>query len=66
VLIIQGKSDTRTPACPVQMYEQKMKKLGKDIVVYWYDTGHAGSFANTELGISHQEMMMKFAEKILG
>jgi dipeptidyl aminopeptidase/acylaminoacyl peptidase len=61
LLIIQGKSDTRTPARPVEMYEQKMKELGKEIVVHWYDTGHAGSFANTELGITHHEMMMQFA-----
>jgi dipeptidyl aminopeptidase/acylaminoacyl peptidase len=61
LLIIQGKNDTRTPARPVQMYEQKMKALGKSIRVEWFETGHMGAFADTELGIHHQEMMMRFA-----
>ena len=63
VLIIQGKNDTRTPARPVQMYEERMKSLGKKIRVVWYDAGHAGGFADVEQGIQFQEMMMKFAEK---
>jgi dipeptidyl aminopeptidase/acylaminoacyl peptidase len=66
VLIIQGKNDTRTPARPVQMYEQKMKELGKSITVEWFETGHMGTFADTELGISHQEKIMCFAANIVG
>lgn len=61
LLIIQGKNDTRTPARPVQMYEQKMKDLGKPITVDWFETGHMGGFADVELGITHQEQMMRFA-----
>jgi dipeptidyl aminopeptidase/acylaminoacyl peptidase len=66
LLIIQGRNDTRTPARPMQAYEAKMKELGKDVTVHWFDTGHIGSFADVELGISHQEMMMSFARKVLG
>ena len=65
VLIIQGRNDTRTPARPVELYEQKLKALGKDIRVHWFETGHMGGFADTELGIQHQEMFMRFALDVL-
>jgi dipeptidyl aminopeptidase/acylaminoacyl peptidase len=65
LLIIQGRNDTRTPARPVEMYEAKMKELGKEITVDWYDTGHAGSFTNVELGIANTEKMLKFAVDVL-
>jgi dienelactone hydrolase len=65
VLIIQGRNDTRTPARPVEMYEEKMKSLGKEIEVEWFDAGHAGSFAKVELSIEHQERMLRFAYRIL-
>jgi dipeptidyl aminopeptidase/acylaminoacyl peptidase len=66
VLIIQGRNDTRTPARPVELYEAKLKLLGKEIEVEWYETGHAGSFADAELGMRHQERMMRFAYRVLG
>jgi dipeptidyl aminopeptidase/acylaminoacyl peptidase len=66
VLIIQGRNDTRTPARPVEMYEARMKALGKPIEVHWFDTGHAGSFTSVEQGIQHQEAMMRFAYRVLG
>jgi len=65
VLIIQGRNDTRTPARPVELYEQKLKAMGKDITVHWFETGHMGGFADTELGIKHQEMIMQFAQDVL-
>ncbi len=64
LLIIQGRNDTRTPARPVEMYEAKMRALGKDITVDWYDTGHAGSFTNVELGIANTEKMLRFAYRV--
>jgi dienelactone hydrolase len=66
VLIIQGRNDTRTPARPIELYEAKMKALGKTITVHWFETGHVGSFAQTELSIQHQEMMLRFAYSVLG
>jgi dipeptidyl aminopeptidase/acylaminoacyl peptidase len=66
VLIIQGRNDSRTPARPVQMYEEKMQKLGKDIHVHWFETGHMGSFADSELGVEHMELMLRFAYRVLG
>ncbi|MBN1967165.1 MAG: S9 family peptidase [Anaerolineae bacterium] len=65
VLIIQGKNDTRTPARPVKRYEQKMRDLGKDITVHWFETGHLGSFADSELAIDHHERMLAFAFRVL-
>lgn len=66
VLIIQGRNDTHTPPRQVKMYETKMKALGKDIELYWYDTGHAGSWTSVEEGIRHQELMLRFAYRVLG
>ncbi len=65
VLIIQGRTDTRTPARPIEVYEQKMKSLGKEIEVAWFDAGHAGPFAQVEQAIEHQELMMDFATKVI-
>ena len=64
VLIIQGRNDTRTPARPVEMYESRLKSLGKDIEVYWFDAGHFGG--GVEEDILHQELMLKFAYRVTG
>jgi dipeptidyl aminopeptidase/acylaminoacyl peptidase len=65
VLIIQGRNDTWTPARPVEVYEQKMRALGKPIEVHWYDAGHLGSFAQVEPSIQHQELMLRFAYRVI-
>jgi dienelactone hydrolase len=64
VLIIQGRNDTRTPARPVEQYEAKMRALGKDIEVIWFEAGHMGM--GTEQSILNQEAMMRFAYRVLG
>lgn len=66
VLIIQGRNDTIAPARAVEAYERRMKALGKDIEVHWYDTGHAGSFTSIEEAIRHQELMLRFTSRVLG
>jgi dipeptidyl aminopeptidase/acylaminoacyl peptidase len=66
VLIIQGRSDSRTPPRQVEMYEEKMRSLGKSIEVHWYDTGHSGSYAQVEQSIHDQEIMLRFAYRVLG
>ena len=66
VYIIQRRSDSRTPARPVEMYEEKMKAMKKDIHVHWFETGHMGSAADVELGIEHQERFLRFAYRVLG
>ncbi|MDP2919900.1 MAG: prolyl oligopeptidase family serine peptidase [Dehalococcoidia bacterium] len=63
VLIIQGRNDTRTPARPVEVYEARMKALGKQVEVHWFDEGHFGG--GVEQDIHHQEIMLKFAYRVL-
>jgi dipeptidyl aminopeptidase/acylaminoacyl peptidase len=63
VFIIQGRNDTRCPPRSVEVYEAKMKALGKPVEVYWFDAGH-GSL-QTEQQIDHQERMMRFVYNIL-
>lgn len=63
VLIIQGRNDMTTPARPVEIYEQKMKALGKSIEVHWFDAGHTG--AGVDQDIQNFEIMLRFAYKVL-
>ncbi|MBC8249024.1 MAG: prolyl oligopeptidase family serine peptidase [Anaerolineales bacterium] len=65
VLIIQGRNDTRAPARQIGMYEGKMNSLGKSIEVHWFDAGHMGRLAQVEQSIKHQEIMLRFAYRIL-
>ena len=64
VLIIQGRNDTRTPARPIEVYEQRLKDLGKTIEVHWFDAGHWGG--GVERDIQHMEIMLRFAYRVLG
>jgi dipeptidyl aminopeptidase/acylaminoacyl peptidase len=64
VLIIQGSNDTRTPARPVEVYERRLKDLGKPVEVHWFDAGHWG--AGVEQDIEHLEIMLRFAFRVLG
>jgi dienelactone hydrolase len=66
ILIIQGRNDLRTPARPIEVYETRLRALGKRIEVHWFDAGHMGSFAQVEQAIEHQEKMLRFALGILG
>ncbi len=61
--IIQGRSDSRTPRRQLELYEAKMKSLGKDIEVEWFDSGHF--VMDTEENIGFQERKMAFAERVL-
>ena len=65
ILVIQGRNDTRTPVRQMEKYEATLKALGKEITVHWYDTGHAGSFTDVQMGIDHTELMLRFAQRVL-
>ncbi|HEU5342914.1 MAG TPA: prolyl oligopeptidase family serine peptidase [Ktedonobacterales bacterium] len=65
VLIIQGRHDTRTPARPIELYEARMKALGKSIEVVWFEAGHLGPFAQVEQAIHFQELMLAFTQRLL-
>ena len=64
VLIEQGRNDTRTSARQMERYEAKMKALGKDITLKWFDAGHIGG-GEIEALIASQQEAMQFAQKIL-
>jgi dipeptidyl aminopeptidase/acylaminoacyl peptidase len=64
LLIIQGSNDTRCPARQMRVYEDKLKALGKDYTLEWFDAGHGALSA--ELQIAHQESMLRFAYRVLG
>jgi dipeptidyl aminopeptidase/acylaminoacyl peptidase len=63
VLVIQGQNDTRCPSRQMQVYEGRLKDAGKDITIHWFDAGH-GSRA-MEQSIEHQELMLRWAYRIL-
>ena len=65
LLIIQGRNDSRTPARPVEVYAERLRALGKTVEVDWFETGHAGGFADIDLGIANQERMLRFAQAVL-
>lgn len=64
ILIIQGRSDSRTPARQVVEYEKAMKAAGKDITVHWFDSGHIGG--DNEEEIAHAELRLEYAKRFLG
>ena len=61
--VIQGANDTRCPARQLQAYEERMRELGKDLELHWFDAGH-GSYA-IEQAIEHQQWRLKFASRVL-
>ena len=63
LLVIQGFNDTRTTARQMEQYEAKMKALGKEIEVEWFDAGHGR--LPTEQMIGFQQRMLDFASHIL-
>ncbi|MFT5195805.1 MAG: dipeptidyl aminopeptidase/acylaminoacyl peptidase [Cellvibrionaceae bacterium] len=65
VIIMQGRNDTRTPARPIVMYEEKLKALGKHIELHWFETGHAGSRTDIKKAIEYMELQLDFVQRIL-
>ncbi|MEX1254723.1 MAG: prolyl oligopeptidase family serine peptidase [Dehalococcoidia bacterium] len=63
LLVIQGSNDTRCPSRQMHVYEEKMRELGKEIELIWFDAGH-GSLA-IEQNIEHQERSLQFAHEVL-
>jgi len=63
LLIIQGRNDTRCPPRSIEVYEARMKELGKPVEVYWFDAGHGSLLVEQQ--IDHQERMMRFAYGVL-
>ncbi len=64
VLVIQGANDTRTAARQMELYEARMRVLGKDIEVHWFDAGHG--VVSVEQKVAFQERLLRFAYGVLG
>jgi dipeptidyl aminopeptidase/acylaminoacyl peptidase len=64
ILVIQGANDTRCPARQMRAYEDLLRSLGKEITVHWFDAGHGSAVQETQ--IEHQELMLRFAARVLG
>ena len=64
ILVIQGSNDTRSPARQMRAFEARLKSLGKQIDVHWFESGH-GSHAQ-EQRLEHQERKLRFANRVLG
>ncbi|GAC1547069.1 MAG: prolyl oligopeptidase family serine peptidase [Herpetosiphon sp.] len=64
VIVFQGRNDTRCPPRPLEMYEAKLRSLGKEIEVVWFEAGHAA--LGIEQRIEWQEHMLRFARRVLG
>jgi dipeptidyl aminopeptidase/acylaminoacyl peptidase len=64
ILVIQGANDTRCPARQMRVYEEKLKALGKDIHVEWFDAGHGSRVSDERL--KHMELMLNWAYRVLG
>jgi dipeptidyl aminopeptidase/acylaminoacyl peptidase len=64
VQVIQGSNDTRCPARQMRVYEDRLNSLGKSIEVHWFDAGHGARAMEQQ--IEHQELMLRFAYRVLG
>ena len=62
LLVIQGRNDTRCPPRQMEVYEAKMRALGKDIEVIWFDAGHGSG--DREQVIGWYDRMLAFAKGI--
>lgn len=49
ILLLHGENDIRCPPRQIRHFITKLKKLGKDISVVWFPSGHIGDFTNTLL-----------------
>lgn len=65
ILIIQGRNDPRCPPGQMGRYVATMKAFGKAVEVHWLDEGHVAARAEAEGAIKNQELMLRFAHRIL-
>lgn len=63
IFVLQGRNDTRCPPRQMEVYEAKMKALGKVIEVHWFDAGHI--LMDVEQSIHFRELIIKFAYQVL-
>jgi len=56
VLVIQGLNDTRCPKRQLEVYEARLKELGKQIEVVWFDAGHGASSVEQAIGFTERSL----------
>jgi len=64
-LLIAGRCDATVPPRGVARYEARMKALQRSVEAHWFDGGHF-TLTRPDLLILHQELMLDFAERVLG
>jgi dipeptidyl aminopeptidase/acylaminoacyl peptidase len=63
ILAFHGRADSRTPARQMELYETRLKSLGKQIEVVWYETGHC--VTDPEQAVAFQQRRIEFARNVL-
>jgi dipeptidyl aminopeptidase/acylaminoacyl peptidase len=65
LVVVQGTNDSRTPPAQMRAYTERLRQLGKDITIEWFDAGHQG-LAGTELGARALGTFVATARSVLG
>jgi dipeptidyl aminopeptidase/acylaminoacyl peptidase len=58
LLVFQGTNDSRCPRRQYEVYEEKLRELGKPIETVWFDAGH-GSYVN-DIVVEHTAKTLEF------
>lgn len=64
ILIIHAKNDSRCPARQVENFIAEMKKAGKSIEEYWFNSGHLGHFSNPDIAVQNYTVALDFIKKL--
>ncbi len=64
VLIIQGSNDTRCPTRQMEVYLERMRALGKDVRIHWFEAGHGAMQIDEQ--VRHMQLMLDFVYEVLG
>lgn len=65
LVVLQGAHDSRTPPAQMRAYTERLRQLGKDVTIAWFDSGHEG-LAGTELGARALGTFVATAQAVLG
>ncbi|MGY1604287.1 S9 family peptidase [Geodermatophilus sp. SYSU D00815] len=64
VMVWQGRHDSRTPPAQLEAFAARLRELGREITVHWFDSGHG--LPGGEEHREHQERCLAFAAAALG
>jgi dienelactone hydrolase len=62
ILVFNGRNDGRCPPRQMERYEARLKELGKEIDVEWFDAGHLG--ADEDVAIDQARRSLAFAVEV--